>query len=103
MANQPPYPVIVRNNQHYCARPCTCLWAACGEFAGSSSSPECGVWADLFSTEKEALQIDRHSDIGSIYDHPHLIYMVPGPIKGNDTSAVVRGVRWRVLAGEGAI
>lgn len=53
--------------------------------------------------EKEALQIDRHSDIGSIYDHPHLIYMVPGPIKGNDTSAVVRGVRWRVLAGEGAI
>ena len=36
--------------------------------------------------EKEALQMDRHSDTGSIYKNPHLNYMVPGPITGNDTS-----------------
>lgn len=50
--------------------------------------------------EKEALQMDRHSDTGSIYKNPHLNYMVPGPIIGNDTSAIVRSVWWRVLTGE---
>lgn len=44
--------------------------------------------------------MDRHSDTGSIYKNPHLNYVVPGPIIGNDTSVVVRGVWWRVLTGE---
>lgn len=42
--------------------------------------------------KKEALKKERHSDTRSIYNNPHLNYMVPGPTKGNDTSAAVRGV-----------
>lgn len=42
--------------------------------------------------ERKALKINRHTDTGSIYYNPHLSCMVPGPIKGNDTPVVVRGV-----------
>lgn len=52
MANQPPYPVIVRNNQHYCVCIHMHKCAARGESAGSSGYQKRGVWADLFSTEK---------------------------------------------------
>lgn len=52
MANQPPYPVIVQNNQHYCVCIRMYVCAACGEFAGASGYQKHGAWADLFSTGK---------------------------------------------------
>lgn len=101
MANQPPYPVIVRNNQHYCVCIHAYKCAACGEVPRASKLSKAWRPDGLVLHRKRKLLKRTGTMTPEASMTALTLTTVPGPTKGNDTStAVKRCPWWRLLVGE---